>query len=120
MQYAGNAFQKGFQPSKHKQQTSVYYICFNTEKYDTFVFKTAKYDTWSIFFDQVSYFFHKKIDQVSLLVVFFDQVSYSTYSRIRRKGFRRKVVHRYCLCILFQVRPFVHPLQKLSDSFEIS
>ena len=39
--------------------------------------------------------FIKKIDQVSLLVVFFDQVLYSTYSRIRRKGFRRKVVHRF-------------------------
>ena len=59
-----------------------------------FCFQNSKVDTWSIFFDQVSYFFHKKIDQVSLLVVFFDQVSYSTYSRIRRKGFRRKVVHR--------------------------
>ena len=33
----GNAFQKGIQSSKPKQQTSVYYICFNTEKYDTFV-----------------------------------------------------------------------------------
>ena len=57
----GNALQKGIQLSKPKQQTSVYYICFNTEKYDTFVFKTAKCDTWSIFFDQVSYFFHIKI-----------------------------------------------------------
>ena len=74
---AGNAFQKGIQSSKPEQQTSVYYICFNTEKYDTFVFKTAKYDTWSIFFDQVSYFFHKRFDQVSLLVVF------STKCRIR-------------------------------------
>ena len=49
---------------------------------------------WHFLFDQVSYFFHKKIDEVSLLVVFFDQVLYSTYSRIRQKGFRRKVLHR--------------------------
>ena len=57
---------------------------------DTFVFKTAKYDTWSIFFDQVSYFFHKK-NRPSVAFgrffrpsVVFDLQSYST------KGFSTK------------------------------
>ena len=35
-----------------------------------------------------------KIDQVSDLTVFFDQQSYSTSCHVRRKGFRREVVHR--------------------------
>ena len=35
-----------------------------------------------------------KIDQVSDLAVFFDQQSYSTSCHVRRKGFRREVVHR--------------------------
>ena len=36
-----------------------------------------------------------KIDQVSDLAVFFDQQSYSTSCHVRRKGFRREVVHRW-------------------------
>ena len=42
-----------------------------------------------------------KIDQVSDLAVFFDQQSYSTSCHVRRKGFRREVVHRANLCGVF-------------------
>ena len=59
------------------------------------VSKKAKSDTWSIFFSTRCRTSDKnKIDQVSDLAVFFDQQSYSTSCHVRRKGFRREVVHR--------------------------
>ena len=55
----------------------------------------SKSDTWSIFFSTRCRTSDKnKIDQVSDLAVFFDQRSYSTSCHVRRKGFRREVVHR--------------------------
>ena len=59
------------------------------------VSKKAKSDTWSIYFStRCRTSVKNKIDQVSDLTVFFDQQSYSTSSHVRRKGFRREVVHR--------------------------
>ena len=56
----------------------------------------SKSDTWSIFFSTRCRTSDKnKIDQVSDLAVFFDQRSYSTSCHVRRKGFRREVVHRF-------------------------